>query len=255
MKLNERYRRGLHWVAILATAFTLPLLYVGGSVTTYRVGLAVPDWPTTFEENMFLYDFWNAPFGVRIEHAHRLYGAAVGFATIVLAGCLLVFERRRWMKGLGVLALVAVIVQGVLGGMRVTRGLDDPGGRPRLHGTGVLRPDGRPLRLDGTGLEQRPAAVGRSGSSEAESSLVLALVYVQIVAGRLAAALWDPDGPLDATGSSRRRSGPRPCSWPTGSNADGRRSPRWSCPSRVMGLAATFQVILGLVALRLRVAD
>ena len=48
-----------------AAVFTLPLLFVGGSVTTYRVGLAVPDWPTTFGINMFLYDFWNAPFGVR----------------------------------------------------------------------------------------------------------------------------------------------------------------------------------------------
>src|SRR5207302_1362518 len=108
----------LHWVAVFAAVFTLPLLYVGGSVTTYRVGLAVPDWPTTFDENMFLYDFWNAPFGVRVEHLHRLYSAAVGVATIVLAGWLLAFDRRRWMKRLGVFALVAVIVQGVLGGMR-----------------------------------------------------------------------------------------------------------------------------------------
>ena len=54
---------------------------------------------------MFLYDFWNAPFGVRVEHTHRLYGAAVGLATIVLAAWLLAFEPRRWMKGLGVLAL------------------------------------------------------------------------------------------------------------------------------------------------------
>ena len=115
------YRRGPHWVALFAAAFTLPLLFVGGSVTTYRFGLAVPDWPTTFHVNMFLYDFWNAPFGVRVEHAHRLYGAAVGFATIFLAGWFLAFEGRRWMKRLGVLALVAVVVQGVLGGTRVTQ--------------------------------------------------------------------------------------------------------------------------------------
>jgi len=114
------YRCGPHWIAGAAAVFTLPLLYVGGSVTTYRVGLAVPDWPTTFGDNMFLYDFWNAPFGVRIEHAHRLYGAAVGLFTILLAAWFLVFERRRWMKGLGVLAVVAVIIQGVLGGTRVT---------------------------------------------------------------------------------------------------------------------------------------
>jgi cytochrome c oxidase assembly protein subunit 15 len=117
---SQALRRGPHWVAGMAALFTLPLLYVGGSVTTYRVGLAVPDWPTTFGDNMFLYDFWNAPFGVRIEHAHRLYGAAVGLLTVLLAGWFLAFERRWWMKSLGVLALLAVIIQGVLGGSRVT---------------------------------------------------------------------------------------------------------------------------------------
>jgi heme a synthase len=113
--------RAPFWIALFAAACTLPLLFVGGSVTTYRVGLAVPDWPQTFGTNMFLYEFWNAPFGVRIEHTHRLYGAFVGLATLVLAGWFLVFERRRWMKGLGVLAVVAVVVQGVLGGTRVTQ--------------------------------------------------------------------------------------------------------------------------------------
>jgi cytochrome c oxidase assembly protein subunit 15 len=108
-------------MAVFAALFTLPLLFVGGSVTTYRVGLAVPDWPTTFGINMFLYDFWNAPFGVRIEHTHRLYGAAVGLATIGLCVWFLAFEPRRWMKWLGVLALLAVIAQGVLGGTRVTQ--------------------------------------------------------------------------------------------------------------------------------------
>jgi heme a synthase len=118
---SASYRRGAHWIALFAAAFTLPLLYVGGSVTTYRVGLAVPDWPSTFGINMFLYDFWNAPFGVRMEHTHRLYGAAVGLATLILAGWFLAFERRAWMKVLGVVVLLAVIVQGVLGGTRVTQ--------------------------------------------------------------------------------------------------------------------------------------
>ncbi len=108
-------------MALGAAVFTLPLLYVGGSVTTYRVGLAVPDWPTTFEVNMFLFNFWNEPFGVQVEHSHRLYGAAVGLFTLVLAGWLLVFEPRKWMKWLGILAVATVIIQGVLGGTRVTQ--------------------------------------------------------------------------------------------------------------------------------------
>ncbi|GAC1475774.1 MAG: hypothetical protein NVSMB9_28860 [Isosphaeraceae bacterium] len=115
------YRRGAHWLALFATLFTFPLLFVGGSVTSFGVGMAVPDWPTTFQINMFLYDFWNAPFGVQVEHSHRLYGAAVGLATVVLTFWLLAFEPRRWLKILGVIALAAVIVQGVLGGTRVTR--------------------------------------------------------------------------------------------------------------------------------------
>jgi len=115
------YRHSPHAMALLAAVFTLPLLFVGGSVTTYRVGMAVPDWPTTFGINMFLYDFWNAPFGVRVEHAHRLYGAAVGLATVGLMAWFFCFEPRRWIKALGVVALVAVIGQGILGGTRVTQ--------------------------------------------------------------------------------------------------------------------------------------
>jgi cytochrome c oxidase assembly protein subunit 15 len=115
------FRRGAQWVALGAAVLTLPLLYVGGSVTTYRVGMAVPDWPRTFGINMFLFNMWEHPFGVRIEHSHRLYGALVGVATLLLAGWLLAFESRKWLKGVGLLAVVLVFVQGVLGGFRVTQ--------------------------------------------------------------------------------------------------------------------------------------
>ena len=113
------YRRAPHWAAVLAAVFTWPLLFVGGLVTTFRVGMAVPDWPTTFGINMFLYDMREAAFGVFIEHGHRLYGAAVGVCTILLMLDFLIFDRRRSVKALGVIALVAVIVQGLLGGLRV----------------------------------------------------------------------------------------------------------------------------------------
>jgi cytochrome c oxidase assembly protein subunit 15 len=116
-----RYRPGPHRVALFAAVFTLPLLFVGGSVTSYGVGMAVPDWPTTFGMNMFLYNFWNDSLGVKLEHTHRLYGAAVGLATVVLAVWFLRAEPRRSVKVLGLAALAAVIVQGVMGGLRVNR--------------------------------------------------------------------------------------------------------------------------------------
>src|SRR4051812_23882969 len=108
---DPAYRRGPHWVAVFAAVFTWPLIFVGGPPPPSGVGRAVPDWPTTFGINMFLYDFWNAPFGVRVEPSHRLYGAAVGVSTLVLAGWFLAAERRRSMKWLGVLAVLAVIAQ------------------------------------------------------------------------------------------------------------------------------------------------
>ncbi len=116
---ESAYRPGPHRVALFAALLTWPLLLVGGSVTVFRVGMAVPDWPTTFGMNMFLYKFWNASWGVFIEHGHRLYGAGVGLACIILAVWFALRERRWWLKALGGFALLAVIGQGVLGGLRV----------------------------------------------------------------------------------------------------------------------------------------
>src|SRR5215472_13090480 len=80
------FRAGPHWVALFAAAVAWPLIISGGQVTSYKVGMAVPDWPTTFGINMFVYNLWKASWGVFIEHRHRLFGTALGLATIVLAG-------------------------------------------------------------------------------------------------------------------------------------------------------------------------
>jgi cytochrome c oxidase assembly protein subunit 15 len=45
----------LHRFALLTAGTTFLLIYVGGIVTSTGAGLAVPDWPTTFGHNMFLY--------------------------------------------------------------------------------------------------------------------------------------------------------------------------------------------------------
>jgi heme a synthase len=53
------------------------------------------------------------------EHSHRLVASGVGLLTIALALSLWWQERRKWLRWLGVTALVLVVIQGVLGGMRV----------------------------------------------------------------------------------------------------------------------------------------
>ena len=101
---------------------TLVLIGIGGLVTSKGVGMAVPDWPTTYGYNMFLvpFDQWLGKFGVFEEHFHRLMASFVGFLTIGLAIWLWAKEARKWVRLLGIGALVLVVMQGVLGGLRVT---------------------------------------------------------------------------------------------------------------------------------------
>jgi len=84
--------------------------------------MAVPDWPTTYGYNLFLYP-WHwwlaAPWDLFVEHGHRLLGATVGLITMGLLAVLWRLESRQWLRWLGVAALALVILQGVLGGLRV----------------------------------------------------------------------------------------------------------------------------------------
>ena len=108
-----------HRIAVILACATFPLLFIGGLVTSKGVGLAVPDWPTTFGYNMFLYPWSKMVGGVFYEHSHRLVASFVGLLTIALALTFWLREERNWLRWLGVAALVLVIGQGVLGGMRV----------------------------------------------------------------------------------------------------------------------------------------
>ena len=188
------YHPWLHRLAVLTAVATFILICMGGLVTSTDSGLAVPDWPTTFGYNMFLYPLsktvsgflfsidpnlqadldngnlstelrtglekneisvsenviisteeqgsrWKLTdkanertytliksserldvyvHGVLYEHSHRLIGSIVGFLTIALMVSIWKQDARKWMKWLGVIALVAVIAQGVMGGLRVT---------------------------------------------------------------------------------------------------------------------------------------
>ena len=108
-----------HRFALLLACATFPLLFIGGLVTSLGAGLAVPDWPTTFGYNMFFYPWSKMIGGIFYEHSHRLIASLVGLITIALAWTFWTKEQREWLRWLGVAALGLVIVQGVLGGLRV----------------------------------------------------------------------------------------------------------------------------------------
>lgn len=111
-----------HRLAVALALITFPLIWVGGLVTTYDAGMAVPDWPGTFGYNLFLYPWqtWLAgPWDLFIEHGHRLLGAAAGFVAIALFVVTVITDRLRHVQALAAGALLLVIFQGALGGARV----------------------------------------------------------------------------------------------------------------------------------------
>jgi cytochrome c oxidase assembly protein subunit 15 len=112
------------WFTATATLF---LVCSGGMVTSKNVGLAVPDWPTTFGYNMFLFPVSKWVGGIFFEHTHRLIASLVGLLTIVLAGWLWRSDDRIWVRNLGLIAVGGVILQGILGGLRVTMLKDEIG--------------------------------------------------------------------------------------------------------------------------------
>lgn len=111
-----------HRLAIVLACATFPVIWVGGLVTTHEAGMAVPDWPSTYGRNLFLYPWqtWIAgPWDLFVEHGHRLLAATAGLLTIALVVVICLTEKRTWVKYFAAAALLAIIGQGVLGGMRV----------------------------------------------------------------------------------------------------------------------------------------
>jgi cytochrome c oxidase assembly protein subunit 15 len=111
----------LHRFAVFTALATLALIGIGGLVTSHEAGMAVPDWPTSYGYNMFLFPIasWWHGGNIFYEHSHRLFASGVGLLTTILAVWLWLKEARGWLRWLGVIAFLAVVLQGVLGGLRV----------------------------------------------------------------------------------------------------------------------------------------
>lgn len=123
------------WLArfgLVTVIIYLPLITVGGAVTSTESGLAVPDAVTSYGalSVLFPFELMSEP-RIFLEHSHRLFGTLAGLTTIVLTACVLAFQPNRLPKVLAVLLLVAVCLQGYMGIKRVS---DMNTGIAILHG-------------------------------------------------------------------------------------------------------------------------
>ncbi|HEV7682356.1 MAG TPA: COX15/CtaA family protein [Pyrinomonadaceae bacterium] len=108
----------VHRFALLVAAATFFLIIAGALVTSHDAGLATSDWPLSngqFFPKMVGNLFW--------EHGHRMVATTVGFLTIGLVLILWFKEKRTWVRRLGLVALIGVIAQGLLGGLTVKMNL------------------------------------------------------------------------------------------------------------------------------------
>jgi len=121
--------RPLYFYSLFVVLATLGLIFLGALVTSNNAGMSVPDWPTTFNYNMYTVPLqkWLTPQamqmgngGVFWEHSHRLLASFVGLLTMALAIWIWIADKRGNLRGLGTIAFVLVVIQGILGGLRVT---------------------------------------------------------------------------------------------------------------------------------------
>jgi cytochrome c oxidase assembly protein subunit 15 len=170
-----------HRLAIVTASATFVLILLGGLVTNTGAALAVPDWPSTFGHNLFLFPWSRMVGGIFYEHSHRLVGALVGLLTLGLAAAL--WRRGGRLRWLGLAAVLAVVAQGVLGGLRVVLLKD---ALAIVHGSlaqaffallvAIALATSPPARRPMPEVEP---------SLRALTALAAALVYVQIVFGAL----------------------------------------------------------------------
>ncbi|MEM6457985.1 MAG: COX15/CtaA family protein [Planctomycetota bacterium] len=121
-KPYPKYRWWVQALAVALVAATFVLVAIGGHVTSTDAGMSVPDGFTTFGVWSLIapLETWWYQSDTRLEHGHRLKGYVVGWLSIgLLVALLLTQGRRRWLKGLGVGLLVFVVIQGVMGILRV----------------------------------------------------------------------------------------------------------------------------------------
>jgi len=102
---------------MVGSAWVFVLVTLGAFTTTIGAGMVFPDWPLS--NGSLNPEGWLNNVAMFAEHSHRLSAAMMSFITIGIAIGLQRTEQRRWLRRLGWFAVGLVLVQAVVGGLRV----------------------------------------------------------------------------------------------------------------------------------------
>lgn len=109
----------IHRLALGTAFLSLLPIVMGSLVTTLGAGMAFLDWPTSAGQSMLTYPWLESHGDQFIEHGHRLAGMLIGFCGIGLVAAAWMLKASIAIKRGAVIALLGIIVQGLIGGMRV----------------------------------------------------------------------------------------------------------------------------------------
>jgi len=117
--MTSTFNSGVHRFSVFVVCWTVLLLVAGALVTSKDAALSVTDWPKS-------HGAWVPPLsslqgGDFFEFSHRFFAGGLGIFTLLLAVLLVLRESRIWLRWLGVIAVLGVVVQAILGGQVVIR--------------------------------------------------------------------------------------------------------------------------------------
>ena len=117
--MTSNYNAGVHRFAVFTVGWTVLLFVAGALVTSKDAALSVTDWPKS--HGQWVPALSSLQGGDFFEFSHRFVAGGLGILTLVLAVLLFLKERRVWLRWLGAIAVLGVVVQAVLGGQVVIR--------------------------------------------------------------------------------------------------------------------------------------
>jgi len=117
--MTTTYNAGVHRFALFTVCWTVLLFIAGALVTSKDAALSVTDWPTS--HGTLVPPLSALQGGDLFEFSHRAVAGGLGILTLALAVLLWAKEKRRWLRWLGLIAVLGVAVQAVLGGQVVIR--------------------------------------------------------------------------------------------------------------------------------------
>jgi len=119
------HRPSLAWFSGVGSAWVFVLVSLGAFTTSIGAGMAFPDWPLS--NGSLNPSGWLHNLAMFAEHSHRLSGMTMGLITLGLVFWILRVEQRTWLRRLVLAALAIVLIQGLLGGLRVVLDHWNPG--------------------------------------------------------------------------------------------------------------------------------